>query len=144
MMYPNVIERRRAATLLGGRRLRVYRTEQLPPLGAGGWSTWESVVADAALMRLDPDGVSSHLVVVAARDLAMTRLLEVRAWDGAGSHHVTVLPLGGSFTLVFAVVTPPGPVFTVSPVAIASLRRHAVRADGSPARSSAAPLPRST
>jgi hypothetical protein len=134
MMYPDVSERRRAASLLGGGGLRVYRTEQLPPLGSGGWSTWESVVADAALMRLDPGGVSPHLVVLAARDVAMTRVLEVRAWNGAGSHHVTVLPLGGSFTLVFAVVTPPGPVFTVSPVAIATLRRHAVAAEALPAR----------
>jgi hypothetical protein len=141
MMYPDVTERQRAASLLGGGSgLRVYRTEQLPPLGSGGWSTWESVVADAALMRLEPDGVSAHLVVVAARELAMTRLLAVRAWDGAGAHHVTVLPLGGSFTLVFAVVTPPpGPVYTVSPVSIAALRRHALPAlpaapaDASPA-----------
>ncbi len=128
MMYPDVTARRQAATLLGGRRFRVYRTEQLPPLG-GGWSTWESVVTDAARMRLEPGVVSSHLVVVAARELAMTRLLEVRAWDGAGAHHVTVLPLGDSFTLVFAVVTPPpGPVYTVSPVAIATLRRYDVAA----------------
>ena len=99
-------------------------------MGCGGWSTWESVAADAALMRLEPGGVNAHLVVAVARELAMTRLLEVRAWDGAGAHHVTVLPLGGSFTLVFAVVTPPpGPVYTVSPVAIATLRRYAVAAD---------------
>jgi hypothetical protein len=137
MMHPDVTERQRAASLLGGGSgLRVYRTERLPPLSSGGWSTWESVVADAALMRLEPDGVSAHLVVVAARELAMTRLLAVRAWDGAGSHHVTVLPVGGSFTLVFAVVTPPpGPVYTVSPVAIATLRRYVVpAANVSPAR----------
>ena len=107
----------------------MYRTEQLPRLGSGGWSTWESVAADAALMRPASDGVSAHRVVVAARELAMTRLLEVRAWNGAGAHHVTVLPVGGSFTLVFAVVTPPpGPVYTVSPVSIATLRRHVVPA----------------
>ena len=135
-MYPDVSERRRAEVLLGGSRFRVYRTEQLPPLGSGGWSTWESVAADAALVRLEPGGVNAHLVVAVARELAMTRLLAVRAWDGAGSHHVTVLPVGSSFTLVFAVVTPPpGPVYTVSPVAIAALRRYVVpAANVSPAR----------
>ena len=138
-MHPDVTDRRQAATLLGGGRLRVYRTEQLPPLGGGGWATWESVAADAARMRLEAGAVSSHRVVVAARDLAMTRLLEVRAWNGAGSHHVTVLPLGGNFTLIFAVVTPPpGPVFTVSPIALATLRRYLVPATTTAAAAAAA------
>ena len=133
MMHPDVSERRQAAILLGGGALRIYRTEQLPSLGGGGWATWESVAADAARMRLEPGAVSSHRVVVAARNLAMTRLLDVRAWDGAGSHHVTVLPLGGNFSLIFAVVTPPpGPVFTISPIAIATLRRYAVPAAAVP------------
>jgi hypothetical protein len=87
-----------------------------------GWSAWDEVVGDAAVVQLE-SRECALAVFTAAREQAMTRLLEVREWDGAGSHHVAVLPVDCSFTLVFAVVTPGGPVFVVSPVAFASLRR---------------------
>jgi hypothetical protein len=111
--------------LLSGTRFHVYRTTELPPLG-GGWSAWDEVVGDAAFVQLESRD-SALVVFTAARELAMTRLLEVREWDGAGSHHVAAVPVNGSFTLLFAVVTPDGPVFVVSPIAVASLRRYVVR-----------------
>ena len=125
-MKVNSAERRRAASLLRGTRFHVYRTTHLPPF-AGGWSPWDEVVGDAAFVNLESGG-SAPAVFAAARELAMTRLLEVREWDGAGTHHVAVLPVHGNFTLVFAVATPDdGLVFIVSPVVIASLRRHVVK-----------------
>ena len=125
-MNSNFTARRRAACLLRGTRFHVYRTTHLPPF-SGGWAAWDEVIGDAAFLQLEGGG-SAPAVFAAARELAMTRLLEVREWDGAGAHHVAALPVNGNFTLVFAVATPDGgPVFIVSPVAIASLRRHVVK-----------------
>ena len=116
---------RRADRMLNGTRFHVYRTSHLPMMG-GGWSPWDEVIGDAAFVHVE-GGVSAPGVFEAARELAMTRLLEVREWDGAGSHHVAALPVNGRFTLVFAVVTPDGPVFVVSPVSVASLRRDVIK-----------------
>jgi hypothetical protein len=111
--------------LLHATRFHVYRTTHLPPLG-GGWSPWDDVLGDAAFVHLESGG-AAPAVFAAAKELAMIRLLDVREWDGAGSHHVAVVPINGSFTLVFAVLTPDGPVFVVSPVPLSSLRRDVVK-----------------
>ena len=130
-MRSNSTTTRHAAGLLDGTRFHLYRTTQLPTF-PGGWSPWDEVIGDAAFVQLERGG-SAPAVFAAAKELAMTRLLEVREWDGAGSHHVAVLPVNDSFTLVFAVVTPGGPVYVVSPLPVPSLRRAVVRR-ASPAR----------